>query len=127
MTCTQERTRWCRHTEVLPLTQGVHIQLEPLHLFAWNGLQTFKTAAIIKSKSGLYFKHNITSTGTVDQGYNGSVNVKLLNHGDTDYQVLAGDKIAQLVIFPVLTPDLEVVDSLEDTERGDGGFGSTGR
>lgn len=106
---------------------GVHIALESVHLHAWNGVQTFKTAGIIKSKSGLYFKHNITSTGTVDQGYVGAINVKLLNHGDTDYQVLVGDKIAQLVIFPVLTPDLEVADELEETERGNGGFGSTGR
>lgn len=106
---------------------GVHIQLEPLHLFAWNGLQTLKTAAILKSKSGLSVKHNIISGGTVDMGYTGSIVVKLYNLGDTDYTVQAGDKISQLVIVPVLTPALEVVDELEETERADGGFGSTGR
>ena len=53
--------------------------------------------------------------------------VKLYNHGEKPYLVRKGDKISQLVILPCLLPELEVVDSLEDTERGTGGFGSTGR
>ena len=60
-------------------------------------------------------------------GYTGSIVVKLYNHSTEDYHVKRGDKISQLVIVPVLTPTLEVVDALEDTERGDNGFGSTGR
>lgn len=94
---------------------GVHIELPP------------NTAGIVKSKSGLNFKHNLTSTGTIDCGYSGSICVKLYNHGDRPYMVERGDKISQLVIVPILTPELEVVDELEETERGSGGFGSTGR
>ena len=81
----------------------------------------------IKSKSGLMVKHNITADGTIDSHYTGSIHVKLFNHSDAPYKVLAGDKIAQLVIVPCLLPELEVVDSLEETDRGVGGFGSTGR
>lgn len=87
---------------------------------------TVKTVGFLKSKSGLNVKHNITSEGVIDMGYTGSIVVKLYNHGKEDYQVNAGDKISQLVIFPILTPGLELVDKLEDTERGDNGFGSTG-
>lgn len=72
-------------------------------------------------------KHNLTSTGLIDAGYTGSIKVKLYNHGGFDYRVEAGDKISQLVIIPVRTPTLELVDELENTERGDGGFGSSGR
>ena len=81
----------------------------------------------IKSKSGLMVKHNITADGTIDSHYTGSIHVKLFNHSDAPYKVLAGDKIAQLVIVPCLLPELELVDSLDETDRGVGGFGSTGR
>lgn len=94
---------------------GVHIQLPK------------NTAGFLKSKSGLNVKHGITSEGVIDVGYVGSIMVKLYNHGDKPYLVRKGDKISQLVILPCLLPELEVVDSLEDTERGTGGFGSTGR
>lgn len=94
---------------------GVHVQLPP------------GTAGLLVSKSGLNVKHNITSTGLIDEGYTGSIKVKLYNHGGYDHHVKKGDKISQLVILPILRPELEVVESLEDTERGDGGFGSTGR
>ena len=94
---------------------GVHIQLPP------------GTAGLLVSKSGLNVKHDITSTGLIDEGYTGSIKVKLYNHGGFDYRVEAGDKIGQLVIIPVCKHELEVVERLEDTERGVGGFGSTGR
>lgn len=81
----------------------------------------------IKSKSGLMVKENITTDGTVDCGYTGSIRVKLFNHGCDDVYITAGQKIAQLVIKAIITPELEQVDSLEETERGSGGFGSTGR
>jgi dUTP pyrophosphatase len=81
----------------------------------------------IKSKSGLNVKHGLTAEGVIDCGYTGSIVVKLYNHTSNDYRFKAGDKIAQLVLLPIITPNLEVVDSLEDTERGTGGFGSTGR
>ena len=81
----------------------------------------------IKSKSGLNVKHGLTAEGVIDAHYTGSVKVKLYNHTNKSYQFKAGDKIAQLVILPCLLPELELVDSLEETDRGDGGFGSTGR
>ena len=81
----------------------------------------------IKSKSGLMVNHNITTDGTIDAHYTGSIKVKLFNNGLHPYEVKAGDKIAQLVIVPCMLPRLELVDSLEETDRGDGGFGSTGR
>lgn len=94
---------------------GVHIQLPK------------NTVGFLKSKSGLNVKSGITSEGVIDVGYTGSIVVKLYNHSDKPYLVCKGDKISQLVILPCILPELEVVDSLEDTERGTGGFGSTGR
>lgn len=94
---------------------GVHIELPP------------GTAGMLKSKSGLNVNHSITSEGVIDEGYTGSIRVKLYNHGDHPYQVEPGDKISQLVIVPVLTPAVDLVDKLADTDRGTGGFGSTGR
>lgn len=85
------------------------------------------TVGFLKSKSGLNVKYGITSEGVIDVGYTGSIMVKLYNHSDKPYRVRKGDKISQLVILPCLLPELEVVDSLEETERGTGGFGSTGR
>ena len=81
----------------------------------------------IKSKSGLNVNHGLTGEGVIDAHYTGSIKVKLYNHTNEDYLIEAGDKIAQLVIVPCLLPELELVDSLEETDRGDGGFGSTGR
>ena len=82
---------------------------------------------LIKSKSGLNVKHGLTAEGVIDAHYTGSIVVKLYNHTDETYHFKAGDKIAQLVIVPCLLPRLELVDNLEETDRGDGGFGSTGR
>ena len=81
---------------------------------------------LITSKSGLMAK-GITSRGTIDSGYTGSIKAVLFNHGDKGYLVRKGDKITQLVLLPIITPELEVVEHLEETERANGGFGSTGR
>lgn len=94
---------------------GVHVQLPK------------NTVGFLKSKSGLNVKHGITSEGVIDVGYTGSIMVKLYNHGSKPYKVCKGDKISQLVILPCILPELEVVSSLEETERGDNGFGSSGR
>lgn len=95
---------------------GVHVQLPK------------GTAGLLVSKSGLNTKHDLTSTGLIDEGYSGEIMVKLHNHGETSYQVQAKDKITQLVIIPVLYEPVEMVDDLGETgERGDSGFGSTGR
>ena len=85
------------------------------------------TVGMVKSKSGLNVKHGITSEGVIDVGYTGNIVVKLYNHSDKPYGFKAGDKISQLVIMPILTPTFEQVDSLEETERGANGFGSSGR
>jgi dUTP pyrophosphatase len=72
-------------------------------------------------------RHGILTDGTIDAHYTGPIKVCLFNHGLVEYPVHAGDKIAQLVIVPCMLPRLELVDSLEETDRGDNGFGSTGR
>ena len=106
---------------------GVHVELP---MFSFNNGFCYEetiTAGFLKSKSGLNVKHGITSEGVIDVGYTGSICVKLYNNSDEDYTVNAGDKISQLVIMPVLTPKLELVTELSETERGSGGFGSTGK
>lgn len=85
------------------------------------------SVGLVKSKSGLMCNHGITTDGTIDAHYTGPIKVCLFNHGGSKYEVKKGDKIAQLVIVPCVLPELELVDSLEGTDRGDAGFGSTGR
>lgn len=82
---------------------------------------------MVKSKSGLNVKHGLTAEGVIDAGYTGSIVVKLYNHHERPHEFKAGEKIAQLVIMPISTEKLELVYHLEDTERGDNGFGSSGR
>ena len=94
---------------------GVHIKLDPY------------TVGLLTSKSGLMAKHGITSRGTIDCGYTGEIRVTLINHSDKWYYISKGDKVSQLVVIPIHLPELELVDELEDTERGNNGFGSTGR
>lgn len=81
----------------------------------------------VEPKSGLMVKYGIVTDGTVDAGYTGSIRVKLFNLGKDGVGIVKKQKIAQLVIKAILTPELEVVDRLEDTERGEGGFGSSGK
>ena len=81
----------------------------------------------LKSKSGLNVNNGIQSEGVIDAGYTGSICVKLYNHGSQAVEIKKGQKISQLVLLPIITPELELVDRLEDTERGNGGFGSTGK
>lgn len=81
---------------------------------------------LLTSKSGLMRKNGITSRGTIDSGYTGTIQAVLFNHSWKFIRIKPNQKISQLVILPIITPELEVVDNLEATERGDGGFGSTG-
>lgn len=104
-----------RSRSSLNIHTGVHVQLP------------HNTCGILISKSGLNCNHNITSTGLIDQSYRGEIVVKLHNHGYTDYQISAGDKISQLVVLPCMYESIEIVDELDDGERGSCGFGSTGR
>lgn len=83
---------------------------------------------VVKGRSGLAFKHQVVAhEGTIDYGYTGSVRVLLFNHGTESYTVNRGDRIAQLLVQPVVLVPFEQVEKLEDTDRGSGGFGSTGR
>lgn len=84
----------------------------------------------VRPRSGLAIKHSVTvvnAPGTVDSDYRGPVKVLLINHGREPFAINVGDRIAQLVIAPVIQAELVEVDALSDTERGSGGFGSTGR
>ncbi len=81
----------------------------------------------IASRSGLNVNFGITSTGVVDSGYTGSIRVKLYNNGQMPYRFEGGDKISQILIQPVLLWGVEVVDKIGGGERGNDGFGSTGR
>ena len=83
-------------------------------------------AGLLVSKSGLNVNHNITNDGLIDAGYTGSIKIKLYNHGNQIVRIGHGQKISQLLILPFVAPDLELVEELDETERGDGGFGSTG-
>ena len=94
---------------------GVHIQLPHGHV------------GMLKSKSGLYVEHGITSEGVIDEGYTGGIKVKLHNHSGWPYKIERGDKITQLVVMPCEYVDFDVVDKLDDSERGGEGFGSTGK
>ena len=94
---------------------GVHVQIPEGYV------------GFLKAKSGLNVEHDITGTGVIDSGYTGSIRVKLYNNGDIPHVFEVGDKLIQLVILPILTPELELVNDLEETERGSDGFGSTGR
>lgn len=84
-------------------------------------------AGLLVSKSGLNVKNDIISTGLIDEGYTGEIRVKLYNHSGYDYTVERGDKISQLVVIPVIKELLEPVEMLEETERGNNGFGSSGK
>lgn len=82
----------------------------------------------IESKSGLNVKHDVVSCGgVIDSGYTGSIVVKLYNLSDKPYHVAAGDKIAQLILMPCYAPTLCLSSKLTETDRGDNGFGSSGR
>jgi dUTP pyrophosphatase len=84
----------------------------------------------VRSRSGLALKWGITvlnSPGTIDSGYRGEVGVILRNHDYRSYTVKKGDRIAQLVMAAVVTADIEEITELTNTERSDGGFGSTGK
>ena len=93
---------------------GVHVEIPA----GYVGLMT--------SKSGMMLHNECTSRGTIDSGYTGEIHVVLFNHGRNVVKIKPGQKISQLVILPIITPDVEIVEKLEETDRGNGGFGSTG-
>ncbi|MCA9583023.1 MAG: dUTP diphosphatase, partial [Myxococcales bacterium] len=84
----------------------------------------------VRPRSGLALKHGITvanAPGTIDEDYRGEVQVLLINLGQEPFTIESGDRIAQLVVQPIARVAVSEVDNLEDTARGEGGFGSTGR
>ena len=89
-------------------------------------------AGLVLPRSGLAIRHGIScvnSPGLVDPNYRGELRVVLINHGSSSFTAAAGDRIAQLLLVPFLSPDVVVVDELPDggDDRGAGGFGSSGR
>jgi dUTP pyrophosphatase len=86
--------------------------------------------AQVRPRSGLALKHGVTvlnAPGTIDSDYRGEVSVLLINHGDAPFPVRRGERIAQMVIAPVVQVELVAAVSLSATDRGSGGYGSTGR
>lgn len=86
--------------------------------------------AQVRPRSGLALKHGITvlnTPGTIDSGYRGEIGVILFNSSDVDFQVKKGDRVAQVVIAPVTQPVIEEAQEIDETDRGAGGFGSTGK
>jgi|TARA_B100001287_G_scaffold194482_1_gene164509 dUTP pyrophosphatase len=84
----------------------------------------------IRPRSGLAAKESIgvlNSPGTIDSDYRGELKIILFNHGKEDFIINNGDRIAQMVLVPIIKMEFEEVDSLPDTVRGQGGFGSTGK
>ena len=97
---------------------GLTIALPPRH------------EAQVRPRSGLAAKHGVTclnSPGTIDADYRGEVKVILINHGQEPFVIKRGERIAQMVIAPVTRAELSIVATLDETQRGAGGFGSTGR
>lgn len=97
---------------------GVHIAPE-----------TKNVVAIVAARSGLAIKHGISLSngiGVIDSDYRGEVCVGLINHSDKTFNIERGDRVAQLMFMPVLIANLISAESLDETERGAGGFGSTG-
>jgi dUTP pyrophosphatase len=86
--------------------------------------------AQVRPRSGLALRHGIlvpNSPGTIDADYRGEIQVILMNAGEDDFEIARGDRIAQLVVAPVVRPEWVEVESLDSTDRGEGGFGHTGQ
>ncbi|EOR20969.1 MULTISPECIES: dUTP diphosphatase [Clostridium] len=105
-------------SETALIKTGIKIELPP------------QTEAQVRPRSGLALKHGITvlnTPGTIDEGYRGEVGIILINHGKEPFIVEKGMKIAQMIVKPVWYVDIEEVEELSDTERAEGGFGSSGK
>lgn len=116
------------------LLGGVSITLEPgQRALIPTGLRIEIPAGYevqVRPRSGLALKHGVTlpnTPGTIDSDYRGPLGVILMNAGQESFEVAHGERIAQLVVAPVVQADFLFVDELSETERGSGGFGSTGR
>ncbi|MCW7555250.1 dUTP diphosphatase [Endozoicomonas gorgoniicola] len=104
-------------TELLPTGMAIHIEDSSL-------------AAMILPRSGLGHKHGVVLgnlVGLIDSDYQGQLMVSCWNRGNTTFTVEPGERIAQLVLVPVVQAELDIVDSFEESDRGTGGFGHTGK
>ena len=104
-------------TELIPTGLAIHIEDEAL-------------AAMILPRSGLGHKHGIVLgnlVGLIDSDYQGQLYISCWNRGDKNFTIESGERIAQLVLVPVVQADFEVVDEFQTSERAEGGFGHTGR
>jgi len=82
----------------------------------------------IESRSGLQFKHGLQAfNGIIDSSYRGDMGIRMLNHSDSNYTVKKGDRVAQLVLYPLIALESDFAEQIQETERGEKGFGSTGR
>lgn len=105
-------------SETALIKTGIKIELPP------------QTEAQVRPRSGLALKYGITvlnTPGTIDEGYRGEIGVVLINHGKQIFAVEKGMKIAQMVVKPVWYVEVDEVEELSETERAEGGFGSTGK
>lgn len=93
----------------------VHVQLKP------------GTVGLLTGRSSMAARGITVALGIIDSGYNGSLGIVLMNQSDVKQEIKAGDRIAQLLVIQCETPSFNLVDHFEDTDRGDSGFGSTGR
>lgn len=109
------RESWVLSKKSAVVDTGVHVEIPEGYV------------GFLKSKSGLNVQKSITSEGVIDSGYTGAIVVKLYNNSKSDYKFNAGDKITQLVILPIPEIELTLVDEFKTTERGNNGFGSTGK
>lgn len=112
--CTREDTLVLAHRSAI-INTGVHVEIPEGY------------AGLLVSKSGLNMHFSILSTGLIDAGYTGPIVVKLYNHGNNDIKLEAGQKITQLIIIPVKAESMRLVERFAETERGDNGFGSSGK
>lgn len=116
---------------------GMDLISMEMNMIPAHGRETFKTGVhmaipsgyfgAIRAKSGLLRKHGIICSGTVDCSYTGEIMVTLVNTSSKNYQVFKGDKIAQMILIPYHHAEFVQVEKLDETERGDNGFGSNGR
>ena len=130
-------TRAHEYDAGLDLYSPVETYISPRWSGSWENSVTIDTGVhiqipegycgLVKSKSGLNVNRGLTCTGVIDSHYTGSIAVKLYNNGNFGYKIKKGDKIAQLLIIKCELPTLREVDRLEETDRGNNGFGSTGR
>jgi dUTP pyrophosphatase len=119
---------------LLPEDREAGFTLDPMHrAVVPTGLRVEIPAGFemqIRPRSGLALKHGISlpnTPGTIDSDYRGPLGVALINLGPEPYVIRHGDRIAQMIVAPVIQVEFQVVEALSDTSRGVGGFGSTGK